>query len=458
MAMRPRLIRHAQHGQVMIETALAAVSLVVFAFLVARIGPWLNASMVARNTSFQGSRLLAGSTDPGRGFSAGGDIHLIGPRAERTSGLPEQLPGPSAHPPVCLAGIPLLVDALAARIQAVAWLKEGTGEIPTSPDKSYHRVFELHSQAVRLVQLANDAWTDKLTIENQLIPAIDADEDRLGVIHGDALVKRIGGINQLDEQIELDDARLDVIHDLLYEDLDGSGPEWRGLEDWLSDLWPQYTHCVTNVLPGDPHNAICEPFANLYVSRRTSRDNLVYERDSDSDGGGPSDIGLQTERNRLWDFLNGDNGVKAKRQDKRDQLATAAGLADKWTFTGQSVINAYDLPSLQGLIDSLSAYHDLPSRYTTAVDARGNHVDHFGHLDDDDEPMTFISQLNSLKAKLQALANAFFTKAGAKVNEANTLVETTLKPHAGNWGIRGLIIKAEHKEEEARKRCSSGGD
>lgn len=106
-------------GQVLIETALAAVGIVVMAYLVVRAGQWLNQSMVDRNASFQGSRRIAGGGGLGVvGFSGpAADINLInGPGPERTGGLPVQGPGPSASPPACsAAATTYLTDAATAR-------------------------------------------------------------------------------------------------------------------------------------------------------------------------------------------------------------------------------------------------------------------------------------------------------------------------------------------------------
>ena len=112
--MRRRAVTHKkrQLGQVMIETALAAIGIVVLAFLVAKVGMWLNRSLVQRNQSFQDTRVAAASTSPGLTFAPPEPIHILGPTADATGSLPPQPLGPSSIPPRCSgAGAALLTDA-----------------------------------------------------------------------------------------------------------------------------------------------------------------------------------------------------------------------------------------------------------------------------------------------------------------------------------------------------------
>lgn len=107
------------NGQVLVETALAAIGLVVLAFIIVRVGLWLNQGFVDRNASFQATRTAAGQ--PGAGvvpFAAPPPIHLIGPGADATGSAPAQGPGPSAVPAGCSsAGAAYLNQAAALRTE-----------------------------------------------------------------------------------------------------------------------------------------------------------------------------------------------------------------------------------------------------------------------------------------------------------------------------------------------------
>jgi len=424
----------------MIETALAAVGLIVFAYLVARIGPWLNTSMVQRNDSFQASRVAAGSTNPGARFNGPSDIHLIGPRAARTGGLGEQPPGRSAAPPTCAAGITQLFQADRARRQAMRlWIDgvfSGTAGRP--------RVQELHDQVEQLVRHANNAWADALKIETAIIPDIRGYHDSLRSIHNMDLVKRIGGINQLDEAIFLTafrigqiNTRLEQIRKLLYEDADGPGPVTKG-----------FAELATVTCAGVPSpNAICDPIRARYQA-------LLRERD-----GGNGVEGLIPEKERMQRQL-GDlqrllQEVDRLRGRKRARLADASELASRWRFTGQSLIGLYNIPSIQGLVNSLSSYQNLHGNYDQAVAARDSNWDNTGVLRDSVEP-NFFPRLGNLRDALKALARALYNVARDRVGQAVTIIRQTLIPSGQR--IQELLLDAERREELARRVCSSGRD
>ena len=158
--------RHAgQHnkgtGQVLIEFALAAAGLVVLAFVTARVGHWLNESMVERNASFQATRVAAASTNPGVAFAGPSDIHLIGPGAQSTGGTG------SPPPSTFSAGCPAAADALVAqaqglRVQAEELLQQGVNWDLLVQEQ----ISQLQNEADILIPFANDAWWDKERIED----------------------------------------------------------------------------------------------------------------------------------------------------------------------------------------------------------------------------------------------------------------------------------------------------
>ncbi len=111
-----RWVRQALRGQVLVETALAAVGIVVIAFMIVRVGVWLNDSLVLRNRAFQNTRVAAASSSPGMPYGVPTPIHLIGPGPESTGGVPPQGLLGSAVPPGCTgAGATWLTQATEKR-------------------------------------------------------------------------------------------------------------------------------------------------------------------------------------------------------------------------------------------------------------------------------------------------------------------------------------------------------
>jgi len=93
-------------GTVLVEFAMAAVGLIAIAFVVARVGFWLNSSMQQRNDAFQDSRVDAANIAPGAGperFDAPNGLHLIGPTAQSTGGVGQQ--PDSSYDTTCASGL-----------------------------------------------------------------------------------------------------------------------------------------------------------------------------------------------------------------------------------------------------------------------------------------------------------------------------------------------------------------
>ena len=153
-------------GQVIVEFALAAVGIVVLAFVTGRVGHWLSESMVLRNANFQGTRLAAASSSPGAGFAGVTPIHLIGPGAGSAGGLPGQ--PPSAYDRECTVDDALLADAAAWRAEAMSLIQQGAGAWNLDVQ---NQIEALLAYARWLIEQANALWADKEQVqiwENQI--------------------------------------------------------------------------------------------------------------------------------------------------------------------------------------------------------------------------------------------------------------------------------------------------
>ncbi|GEM_PF-6319871 len=98
-------MRHWLKGQVLIEVALAAIGLVLLAFVSIRVGQWINQSMVFRNQAFQISRDNAAT--PGAPYTrvpAPPDIHLLG-SAPMKAVAPSEITALSEAVPTCSSSL-----------------------------------------------------------------------------------------------------------------------------------------------------------------------------------------------------------------------------------------------------------------------------------------------------------------------------------------------------------------
>lgn len=149
MAHRIRHTRTRGRGQVLIEFALAAVGILVIAFVTARVASWLNRTMVDRNRSFQASRLAAGQSKtlvPFFGNSEFQPIHLIGPKAESTGGAPQV--AAKTYSVSCPAGVLRQTAADRARQAAADCMRDGT--------TARNEVERLENEAEDLVRKADE--------------------------------------------------------------------------------------------------------------------------------------------------------------------------------------------------------------------------------------------------------------------------------------------------------------
>ena len=136
----------------LIEVALAAVGIMVLAFVAARVAQWINQSMVDRNESYQQTRLDAGKLGAGlvRFEGPREPIHLIGPGPERTPGLGPQ--ATSSYDRSCPAADALLASALADRQNAAVLMGSAADARQQAVDHS--------NQAKALTDRANQQWKD----------------------------------------------------------------------------------------------------------------------------------------------------------------------------------------------------------------------------------------------------------------------------------------------------------
>lgn len=131
-------------GQVLIETALAAIGLIVLAFMIVRIGLWLNAGYVTRNDNFQDTRVAAGSAGAGVvPFAAPPPIHLIGPAADFAGAAGAQPPGPSAAPASCTGAGDLLLDEAEQARLAITQLSDDANDKSTEFRDESNRAADL---------------------------------------------------------------------------------------------------------------------------------------------------------------------------------------------------------------------------------------------------------------------------------------------------------------------------
>lgn len=144
---------HDSLAQVLVEFILAAVGLIAMAFVMTRVGFWLNESLVERNRSFQATRVQAGQSKTLVPFDAPADIHLIGPGPARTTGVGS--PPPDNFGTACSAD-DLLAQAASLRQQAMKLLEE---QAPISAE-TWATIKELESQARALIDQANALWLD----------------------------------------------------------------------------------------------------------------------------------------------------------------------------------------------------------------------------------------------------------------------------------------------------------
>ena len=154
---------------------MSAAGLIALAFVVTRVGVWLNQSMQQRNELFQHTRKDAASIQPGQGpvrFDAPGGIHLIGPGAGTTGGLGQQ-PN-SSYDASCSSA------AMAQAAQKRGDLLTALGV--TVPILRYS-VALLHTEARRLLVEANELVTDATKIVDALQEINDIIDPRLAHIH-----------------------------------------------------------------------------------------------------------------------------------------------------------------------------------------------------------------------------------------------------------------------------------
>jgi len=177
-----------RRGTVLVEFALAAVGLVALAFVVTRVGVWLNESILQRNNEFRGTRMAAANMQPGDGpvrFDPPSTIHLIGPAASSTGGAPPQPPG--SYDTSCNS---TFLTQLTAKQQALWTILFNTDEqgIPGLQD----RVDKINTSAKLMVAQANQMAEDAATIVEILGKLTNEIDPRLDDIHNMDAVQGTG--------------------------------------------------------------------------------------------------------------------------------------------------------------------------------------------------------------------------------------------------------------------------
>lgn len=179
--------RKSSFGSVLIEFTMAAAGLIAIAFVVTRVGVWLNRSMQARNANYQAQRVQAGSIEPGAGptrFDAPGGIHLIGGTAGSTGGLPPQ--AASTYDTSCsnaslTQAAQKRADVLTALGITVPILQWSVGEMYTHAYRLLVQANELARDASTVADIlrAIDEWIDPELDRIHNLPVVQGTQDHV---------------------------------------------------------------------------------------------------------------------------------------------------------------------------------------------------------------------------------------------------------------------------------------